>query len=477
MKEFVRGLLVFAVFLIPALATQSEDSPPIALLHATTIDRHGRAAQPDQTIIIAGNQVVAEGPANQTKVPKNALVVDASGKFVISGLWDMHVHIAGLNAEPAWSKEVLLPVLLASGIVGVRDMGGDLAALGKWRTEVQNHSLAAPAIVASGAWLAAGGKRTREQIPVANADEARAAVREIKVSGADFVKIISLPSRDAFFAVAEEAKKQNIAFVGHLPFTVSALEASNAGMKSIEHLFYSGFSVSVSSKEAELRPRLVAAQAQHNDAAWEQIRQEAEGSGSPDKALVLAQAFQRNGTWLTPTLASLEITGHPERWNTEDPSLAFVPAALAAEWRALLKDEKMKRNAAWLARQSAGDGRLAAALFHAGVPILAGSDSLDPFVFPGDSLHRELAELVRAGLTPLEALQAATSAPEKYLRSGGAVSRDSSGASFVVLDANPLVDIANTRKISAVVYGGKYLDRAKLDSMLAGAKSAAAAVK
>ena len=477
MKEFVRGLMVFAVFLILALATQSEESPPIALIHATTINRHGQASQPDQTIIVAGDQLLAEGPASKTKVPKNALVVDASGKFVISGLWDMHVHVAGLNADPEWSKDVLLPLLLANGIVGVRDMGGDLAALQKWQKDVQHRALAAPAIVASGAWLAAGGKRTREQIPVANADEARAAVREIKASGADFIKLISIPSRDAFFAVADEAKKQNMAFVGHLPFTVSALEASNAGMKSIEHLFYSGFSVSVSSKEAELRPRLVTAVSQHNDAAWEQIVEEADASRSPAKALALAQAFQKNGTWLTPTLASLEITGHPERWNTEDPSLAFVPPVLAAEWRRSAKDDKVKRNAAWLARQSAGDGRLAAALFHAGVPILAGSDSLDPFVFPGDSLHRELAELVHAGLTPLEALQAATTAPEKYLRSSGAISRDFSGASFVVLDANPLIDIANTRKISAVVYGGKYLDRAKLDSMLAGASSAAAAVK
>ena len=474
----MRALFSFLIFLMSSVITPSEEPAPIAIVHATVINRHGIASQADQTIIISGNKVLAEGPADKIKVPKNAQVVDARGKFLIPGLWDMHVHIAGLNADPEWSKPVLLPLLLANGIVGVRDMGGDLPTLQSWQKEIQAGSLVGPAIIASGPWLAGRGKKTREQIPVSNAEEARAAVRQIKASGANFVKIISLPSRDAFFAVADEARKQNIPFVGHLPFSVSALEASNAGMKSIEHLFYSGFSISVSSKEEELRPRLAEAEAKRDNAAWEAVVQEANVTYSPAKAATLAQAFKKNGTWLVPTLASLEITSHPEYWSSEDPFLSFVSPALAAEWQASANDDNVKRNAAWLARQTANDGTLASALFHAGMPILAGSDSLDPFVFPGDSLYRELFELVRAGLTPLEALQAATTAPEEYLRSlSDTAANNFSGTAFVLLDADPLTDIANTRKIAAVIYRGQFLDRTKLYSMLHEAKTAAASVK
>lgn len=462
-----------------ALATNSQEPSTTALVHVTIINRNGLASQSDETLVMAGQRVIAEGPANSIKLPTGARVIDGRGKFLVPGLWDMHVHVAGLTADPSWSQQVLLPLLLANGIVGIRDMGGDINTLLSWQRREQAGTLLSPAIIASGPFLVAGGKKTRDQIPVATPDEARAAVREIKASGANFVKIISLPSREVFFAVAEESKRQNIPFVGHLPLAISALEASSAGMRGIEHIFYSGLSLSVSSKEAELRPRLVEAEAKHDYAAWESVLHEADATYSPEKAAALARAFRKNGTWLTPTLASVAIASHPAEWNEDDPNLAFLPSLVATEFRNSANDVSVKRQAGWLARQSVSDGKLAAALFHAGVPLLAGSDSLDPFVFPGDSLHRELAELVRAGLTPLEALQTATSAPEEFLRGGGAIptGKDPASANFVLLTADPLADINNTRKIWAVLYRGQFLDRPQLDAILAQAHSAAAAVK
>jgi len=470
-------LLLIALLFTPRLFP-AEPSSRLAVTHVTLIDGSGRPPQKDQTVLIEGSRIAAVGTASSIKPPKGARVVDATGKFLIPGLWDMHVHLAGINADPAWSKQVLLPLLLANGITGVRDMGGDLDALLSWQRDVESGAFLGPHIVASGPWLAGRGKKTPEQYPVANADEARAAVDDLKKRGANFIKIISLPSRDAFFAVADEAKKQNIPFVGHLPFEIGAIEASNAGMRGIEHLLYSALTLSFSSKEEELRRRLVEAEKKGDFVAWEQIAHESDATYNTEKAGALLQTLKKNGTWVTPTLASLYITAHPETWKTDDPQLSFVPAALAKQWRDSLNDPEMKERAAWLGRQAANDWKLTGELHRAGVPLLVGSGSLDAFVFPGESLHLELAELVRAGLAPMEVLQAATRGAAEFLGREKEIGTIQAGklADLVLLDASPAENIANARKISAVIRDGGYYDRAALDALLAHAKEAAAAV-
>ncbi|MGB4786945.1 MAG: hypothetical protein WAQ77_19665, partial [Candidatus Acidiferrum sp.] len=281
--------LFFLAVLCPFVSLATQDVP-LVLQHVSIIEGTGRAPQPDETIVIVGGRIAAIGPAARTKFDRSAHVIDARGKFLIPGLWDMHVHLAGVSADPSWSKEVLLPLLLANGITGVRDMGGDLDVLLSWKRDIESGKFLAPHIIASGPWLTGRGKKTPEQYPVANAEEARAAVRDLKQRGADFIKVISMPSREAFFAVGEEAGKQNISFVGHLPFEIGAAEASNAGMRSIEHFLYSGFALSFSSKEEELRKRLVEAERTGDSAAWEAIAHEADLTYNTEKAATLFQA-------------------------------------------------------------------------------------------------------------------------------------------------------------------------------------------
>ncbi|HKN75793.1 MAG TPA: amidohydrolase family protein [Candidatus Acidoferrum sp.] len=471
-------LSLLLTFLFVPFFSLAEPSSQLAITHVTVIDSTGRPPQTEQTVLIEGGRITAVGATATIKVPKAARTIDASGKFLLPGFWDMHVHLAGVNADPPWSKQVLLPLLLANGITGVRDMGGDLDALLAWQRDIESGALLAPHIVAAGPFLAASGKRTPEQYPVYNAEEARAAVDDLKKRGANFIKIITLPSRDAFFAVADESKKQNIPFVGHLPFEIGVIEASDAGMHSIEHLLYSAFALSFSSKETELRPRLVQAEKDGDSASWEQIAHEADATYSPEKAAILIQTLKKNGTWVTPTLASLDITSHPGNWKTDDPLLAFVPPAMAKQWRDSFDDVEMKQRAAWLGRQAANDWKLTGELHRAGVPLLVGSDSLDPFVFPGDSFHHELAEMVRAGFSPMEALQAATRGAAVFLgreKDFGTV-ETGRAADLVLLSANPVDNIANTRKVSAIIRNGSYYDRASLDTLLARAKDAAAAV-
>src|SRR5262249_49011180 len=247
----------------------------------------------------------------------------------------MHVHIAGISAEPAWSKNVILPELIAYGITGVRDMGGDLEVLQGWRREIEAGTLTGPHIVTGGPMLVPRGKKNAEQYPVANAEEARAAVKELKQRGADFIKIIGVPSREAFFAVADEARKQGLPFVGHVPAVISAAEASDAGMHSIEHIVYSGIALDCSSREKELREAIATARANRDAKASAQALADAADSFSAEKAAALWALFKKNGTWVVPTLASISVqTGSklsPEQ-QMQDPRLDFVPASLRKQW-------------------------------------------------------------------------------------------------------------------------------------------------
>ena len=479
MKRLLGSLWLLLLLVVPpAVLCGPATANKIGITHVNIVDPATHTVRADQTVLISGGRIEQIGPATAAQLPADFRVVDARGKFLMAGLWDMHVHLAGISADPSWSKQVLLPLLLANGIVGVRDMGGDLETLLAWKRDSEVGRLLAPHIITAGPWLAAGGKKSPEQYPVGNAEAARASVRDLQQRGADFIKIISLPSRDAFFAVAEECRKQKISFAGHLPLEVSAIEASEAGMRSIEHFFYSAFSLSLSSKEDDLRAQMIAAQRKGDAAAWVQVSKDADATYDPEKAAHIFQTFQKNGTWVTPTLASMKVASRPELWSTSDPLLAFVPPALAKEWRDSVSNERAKKRAAWLAQQVSSDWKLTGELHRAGVAQLVGSDSLDTFMFPGDSLHQELAELVRAGFTPGEALQAATEGAAQFLQHENDFGTVATGksADLVLLEANPLDDIGNTRKIIAVVRGGNYLDRGTLDRMLAQAKAAAAAV-
>jgi imidazolonepropionase-like amidohydrolase len=477
-----RALLGLALLLTGVGVTcQADETDRLAIAHVTVVDTKIGGLKTDQTVVIAGGKIVKILPASAFRPESGTRVIEARGKYLIPGFWDMHVHIAGISADPKWSKEVLLPLLTAMGVTGVRDMGGDLSVLQEWRREIDSGKLIGPHIVAGGPMLVSGGKKTPEQIPIKNAEEAREAVRSLKLAGADFVKIIDLPSREAFFAVADEAKRQNLPFVGHVPPVVTASEASDAGMRSIEHIVYSNLEMDCSAKEDELRAAERAARVTHEEGTSARLLQEAMTSYSPEKAAALWARFRRNGTWLTPTLVSIEaLSRHNATPETQanDPRLEFVPDSLRKEWNPRTPENKFSDGEQrWWAQQYMNDGKLTAAMHKGGVALLAGSDSLDRYVFPGFALHRELELLTEEGLTPLEALRAATSDAAKFLGHEGEFGLVANGAhaDLVLLDENPLEKISNTSKIFAVIREGVYVDRAALDQLLSQASAAAQA--
>lgn len=475
--------LLLVLGLAATMGSNAGDEPQVlAIAHATVIDPATGSVRADQTVVIAGGRIQRVVPSENYQPEKGARIIEARGKYLIPGLWDMHVHIAGISADPKWSKDVILPLLIAQGITGVRDMGGDLNSLRAWKQNIEAGKLLGPHIFAGGPMIVPSGKKTPEQWPVTAAEEARLAVRQLKQQGADFIKIISVPSREIFFAVAEEAKKEKIPFVGHVPLAVTASEASDAGMRSIEHIVYSNLALDCSSKEKELRSAVPEARKNHDEAATARILAEAVNTYSPDKASALWATFKKNGTWVTPTLVSIEVqtpqAKSPEE-QSSDPRLQFVPASLQKEWDP--RDPKNRFPEAdqkWWTNQYANDTRLTAEMHKAGVPLLAGSDSLDRFVFPGFALHQELALLNQQGLTPLEALRAATSDAAKFLGRQGefGVITNGAHADLILLDENPLEKISNTTRIFAVIREGMYLDRTALDKLLSRARDAAKAV-
>ncbi len=445
-------------------AAQGARSRPLVFTHATVIDTAGGPTRRDATVVVAGNRIVAVGRAGRVRVPEGAQVVDASGKFLMPGLWDMHFHSPPDGRQ---AREIFLPLALANGVTGVRHMFGSEDLL-RQRAEVREGTLLAPRMVVGSPVVDGPAPMWEGSVSVADAAGARRAVRSLKRQGYDFIKVYQFLPREAYLAVADEAKRQRIDFGGHVPFSLSAAEASDAGQKTFEHIF--GVTLACSSQEAALRPSLAEAAARVGKDFAPHIelftRSESDPLASYDgrKASALFARMARNGTYAVPTLVlhrSLASGGDPSFRN--DPRLKYMPAnvRLVFDWE--LKFFTSYRPVYERLLLTAG------AMRRAGVKVLAGTDTPNAYCFPGFSLHDELELLVRAGFTPLEALQAATLDPARFLNLSASLGTVERGklADLVLLDANPLESIGNTRRIAAVVADGRYLPRESLQKMLA----------
>lgn len=430
--------------LLPAGAASAGEPAapqPMAIEHVTVIDTAGGSALQDGTVLIRDGRIERIGKSGEVAIGRGMRVVDGRGRFLIPGLWDMHVHLS-------WTTSSALPVLLATGVTGVRDMGGRLGEIDAWRTRIDAGLLAGPRIVRAGPILN-GRSFNPLQLAVATPEEARGIARALKHVGVDFIKTHRRMPRDGYFALVDETKKLGLPLVGHVPMTVTPEEASDAGQATLEHtetLFEGTFSVPL--KEGELSGAIARFRAEAADA--------------------LFARFVKNGTFVTPTLVAYRST-----LEAVDPSLPTDPRARYVA--SSLKREASRRVATETAPEIADVKRTFAELIEVvrqmrrdGVTLLAGSDVAGPRI-PGFSLHDELALLVEAGSTPLQALQAATLNPARLLGKLGDYGAVQPGrvADLVLLDGNPLEDIRNTTRIASVVVGGRYWPRPELDALLA----------
>jgi hypothetical protein len=459
-------------------ATVGGTGHAIALTHVTVIDATGARSRPDMTVVITGERITALGPSAEVLIPRGAKTFDLTGRFLIPGLCDMHVH--------SGAAEINLPLYLANGITTVREMWGQ-PFHHEWRDKVENGSLPGPRSVIAGTLIDGSPELWNDQAPrpgapivVANEVEARRAVRQVKREHADFVKVYSRLSRTAFHAIADEARRQGLPFGGHCPDVVPIAEAAAVGMRSFEHL--DGVWWSTSSRRRDIERELAAITIDPADAYGSWFRQvgvlewKAATSYDRGKADALFARLRRSRSWQVPTLTMLQRLDLPG--GADDPRLRYVPREEAEFWKQWADTRDQERTPEQVAQHRElfeRRLRLVGAMHDAGLPILAGTDTGTTYIFPGFSLHDELALLVRAGLTPLQALQAATREPARYLgleHSLGTVQRGNL-ADLVVLDADPLADIRNTQKIHAVLTRGRLIDAGQRERMLADVARAA----
>jgi imidazolonepropionase-like amidohydrolase len=448
----------------------------VALTGVTVVDAGGRPPRRNVTVLVRGDRILAVGRG--FGVPVGAEVVDLPGKFVIPGLWDAHVHTIP-------SERISPPLYLANGVTSVREMSGT-ALLHEWRDRMDRGGLLGPrSVIASS--IIDGAPTIGDPsafVEVATEDEARDAVRQAKRDGADFVKVYSRLPGHLHRAIADEAHRQRIPFAGHCPDAVPLSTASAAGQCSIEHLYSTWYDTSA--REQELRARIAGLTFGQSDyVTWmheiHRLEWDAVTSYSPGKAAAVFATLVRNRTRIVPTLSVYAVLDRPDEVVLADERLKYLPMSLVEGWRWALENIV---KAGWTPEETAQrhallDHRLAfvGELARAGVPVVAGTDGGDmPFVIPGFSLHDELALLVRAGLSPLQALRAATLEPARMVGLGSMLGTVEAGklADLVVLDADPMADIRNTTRIHTVLTRGRVISPEQRTRMLADVAAAAA---
>jgi len=429
----------------------------LLIRNVSLIDSTGSPVQKNMNVLLDAARIVRITTANAS-VPAGAKVIDGSGLFLIPGLWDMHVH---------WYEESYLPLFVANGVTGVRQMWG-MDMHYAWRSRENDPSYIGPKQVIASAILDGAPKVWPTSIEVTSAEFAREQVRLFHAKGADFIKVYDRLNRDVYFAIADESKKVGIPFAGHVPQLVSLAEASDAGQKSMEHMvaFDTGLVTDPAAFEAkysgELKPETMLAR-----------REDAIRSEDGAQKNLLFKKFADNATWQSPTLALLRNRAFlRERLEVDKHRLTYIPKQTTSSWLPPrnLDFQNITDERQWKARQVrfAYLQRLVGEMHKAGVRVIAGTDVRNPFCFPGFSLHDELELLVEAGLSPMAALQAATSNAAEYSGKSNVLGTVTEGkiADLVLLSENPLDDIRNTTKITAVILNGVYHDRSALDAML-----------
>jgi imidazolonepropionase-like amidohydrolase len=452
-------LLSWEVLLVAQTATAS--SSQLAFTQVTVIDLTDGSSRPDMTVVIEGNRIVAVGKRGTVRVPRGAQVIDARGKFLIPGLWDMHVHSLTDNRY-----EYTFPLLIANGVTGVREMGSNLSPekVNQVRQDVLEGRLLGPRFGALTYKILDGlGTQTYTATAVTTPEEGRQFVRTYKQLGADFIKPYNLLSREVYLAIIDEAKRLKIPVEGHVPFSMTAEEVSDLGQLTIEHNF--DVLISTSSDEDALR-RVTRA----NPGRWPAIEAKAAGTFDEQKAKDLFARFVRHRTWSCPTMIVYRQIIHldDESFFLNDSQMKYIPRSQRERWHQTFEQIRQVNLNAENKKRWEMRSRIVGMMHRAGVRLIAGTDSGAIYVIPGFSIHDELQLMVDAGLSTLTVLQAATINPAKFLGKEKELGTIEKGrlADFVLLEANPLKNIKNTRRIAAVVVNGQYLPKESLQRML-----------
>lgn len=440
----------------------------LVIVGATVVD--GTDAPPRVANVLIRDGIV--GSVGVAAPPAGSTVVDGGGRFLIAGLWDMHVHLA-VRPEPLLAEQTMLPMFLAHGVVGVRDMGGPLERVLELRARVARGELAGPRIITPGPFIDGPGDADPAFRRATTSEEAARHVRDLAAAGVDFIKVQAALDPAVHAAVIAAAGRKGLPVAGHVPISMTAEQVIASGQRSLEHISPAivgdGMLLfACSSRSGELLAKLRAIERERASTARAEIvqreaalRQELVDTYDPARARALGRSLKGKPVWIVPTLV-FSRSLRPVARSEDGANLPWtlVPPALKDRWLArraqYLKgaaeaDFQAAEGVAKTAARAIGD------LHAAGASILAGTDTFDAFVLPGASLHEELRLLVSAGLTPLQALQTATSNAAAFRGVSKTEGTIAPGrrADLVLLAANPLLDITNIARVEAVWIGGK----------------------
>jgi imidazolonepropionase-like amidohydrolase len=409
-------------------------SPPpkgaLAIVGGTLVDATGRPAINDSAVVVRGDRITAAGPRAQVKIPSGATLIDARGKTILPGLWDMHAHFEQVE----WG-----PIYLAAGVTTVRDVGNEFEFIVSVRDAIKSGRGLGPRILAAGI-VDGDGPRALGIIRANTPEQARAVVGRYKEAGFEQIKIYSSVKPEIVKALCAEAHRLGMTVTGHIPQGMNAFEGVEAGMDQINHIQYlPSVMMSQAAKLAKGPPPSVDLD-----------------SAEAKNAIAF---FKQHGTVLDPTLVIFEMLGH----STDIPVATFEPgiAKVAPELAAPLNNTGVPAMVAPMMRERFEKYlAILGALHKAGVPIVVGTDQ----TVPGHSVHREIELYVKAGFTPLEAIQAATIVPARVMKLDKEVGTVEAGkmANLIILDGNPLDDISNIRRVKSVIQNGRVYDCASL---------------
>lgn len=396
----------------------------------------------DQTVVVQDGRIAAIGPAASTAVPEGATRIDARDKYLLPGLAEMHGHIPGVGPEGQNRQlaEDVLFLYVAAGATTVRGMQGHPSQI-EMRRRVDGGELIGPRMYLAAPQL--GGN-------VPDPDTGRARVREAKQAGFDLLKIQEGLSPEAYAAIVDEAKRQDIPWAGHVPDEVGLHAALAAGQATIDHL--DNYVVELRADDAPLRD---------NPSPF---------NVDEAKIPVLAQETKQSGAAVVPTMSLWETLrgGHDAESLLTRPDLRYMPREMVETWTERVNRTRASADPRAAAREIEVRNRMLGALNDAGVPILMGTDAPQIFSVPGFSLYHELPIMVASGMSPFEVLASGSTNVARYFGTEDHTGTIETGkrADLLLLDANPLEDISNVQKRAGVMINGRWLDEAEIQVRL-----------
>lgn len=449
----------------------SASAQKLTIINATVVDVTNGQLHTGSTVVLDGKRILSV--SSRASAPAGGRVVDAHGRYLVPGLWDMHTHVF-FDHTAQEGKDLILPLFVAFGITGIRDMGSALDPVLASRAAIAKHQQLGPRMIVAGPMLDGPASTYGAAIAITTPESGRQAVRMLKARGVDFIKIQSGVPRDAYFAIADETRHSGLEFEGHVPDSIRAQEAINAGQRTFEHL--------IGIFESSSADQNIYLKGSYGDKQGTKTVGKLLAAYEPKREQQIIHLIAAHHVWQCPTL-------YWERgqWLVDsidfhnDPDIAYAPQSWVRKlWPSMQKQiadsldtDPLATRERFVQHELGIVHRLQAA----GVPFLAGTDApAGVDLLPGISLHRELEQFVAAGFTPLQALQTATINPAIFLHRTADFGTVESHklADLMLLDRNPLEDIRNTRTVSAVFLDGQYFSTDQIDMLRTQLKGLAA---